>query len=59
MKNKRYNDAQIMVILKQAESGVLISKPCCEHGMRALSEQTALDGWCNFVTSLNDKTLFI
>jgi hypothetical protein len=32
MKNKRYSDAQIMGILKQAESGVPVSEPCREHG---------------------------
>ena len=29
----RYSDAQIMGILKQAESGVPISELCREHGM--------------------------
>ena len=33
MKNGRYSDAQIMGILKQAESGVPISELCREHGM--------------------------
>ena len=33
MKNKRYSDAQIMGILKQAESGVPVSDLCREHGM--------------------------
>lgn len=33
MKNKRYSDAQIMVILKQAESGVPVAEFCREHGM--------------------------
>ena len=33
MKNKRYSDAQIMGILKQAESGVPVSELCHEHGM--------------------------
>ena len=33
MKNRRYSDAQIMGILKQAESGVPISELCREHGM--------------------------
>ena len=33
MKNKRYSDAQIMRILKQAESGVPVSELCREHGM--------------------------
>jgi putative transposase len=33
MKNKRYSDAQIMGILKQAESGVPVSVLCREHGM--------------------------
>lgn len=33
MKNKRYSDAQIMGILKQAESGVPVSALCREHGM--------------------------
>ena len=33
MKNGRFSDAQIMGILKQAESGVPISELCREHGM--------------------------
>ncbi len=33
MKNKGYSDAQIMGILKQAESGVPVSELCGEHGM--------------------------
>jgi putative transposase len=33
MKSKRYSDAQIMGILKQAESGVPVSEICREHGM--------------------------
>jgi len=33
MKNKLYSDAQIMGILRQAESGVPVSEPCQEHGM--------------------------
>jgi len=33
MKYKRYSDAQIMGILKKAESGVPASELCREHGM--------------------------
>ena len=33
MKNGRFSDAQIMGILKQAESGVPVSELCQEHGM--------------------------
>ena len=33
MKTGRYSDAQIMGILKQAESGVPVSEFCREHGM--------------------------
>ena len=33
MENKRYSDAQIIGILKQAESGVPVSELCREHGM--------------------------
>lgn len=33
MKSNRYSDAQIMGILKQAESGVPVSELCREHGM--------------------------
>jgi len=33
MKNKRYSDAQIMGILKQAEGGVSVAELCREHGM--------------------------
>ena len=37
MKTGRYSDAQIMGILKQAESGVPISELCREHGMSKAS----------------------
>ena len=37
MKTGRYSDAQIMGILKQAESGVPISELCREHGMSSAS----------------------
>ena len=37
MENGRYSDAQIMMILKQAEGGVLVSELCCEHGMSSAS----------------------
>jgi len=37
MKKKKYSDAQIMVILKQAESGVPVSDLCREHGMSSAS----------------------
>ena len=37
MKNKRYSDAQIMGILKQAESGLPVSELCREHGMSTAS----------------------
>ena len=33
MKNTRFTDAQIMAILKQAESGVPVTELCREHGM--------------------------
>ena len=33
MKNTRFTDAQIMAILKQAESGVPVIELCREHGM--------------------------
>jgi putative transposase len=33
MKTNRYSDAQIIAILKQAESGVLVSALCRQHGM--------------------------
>jgi putative transposase len=33
MKTARYSDAQIMGILKQAESGVPVAALCREHGM--------------------------
>lgn len=33
MKKSRYPDSQIMVILKQAEGGVIVSELCREHGM--------------------------
>jgi len=37
VKNGRYSDAQIMGILKQAESGVPVSELCREHGMSSAS----------------------
>ena len=37
MKNKRYSDAQIMCILKQAESGVSVSELYRKHGMSSAS----------------------
>ena len=33
MKKSRYTDAQIMGILRQADSGVPVSSLCREHGM--------------------------
>ena len=33
MKNGRFSDAQIMGLLKQAESGVPVSELCRDHGM--------------------------
>jgi putative transposase len=37
MKKTRYSDAQIMGILTQAESGVVLSELCREHGMSTAS----------------------
>ena len=37
MKTARFSDAQIMGILKQAESGVPVSDLCREHGMSRVS----------------------
>ena len=37
MKTGRLSDAQIMGILKQAESGVPVSELCREHGMSSAS----------------------
>ena len=34
MKNGRFSGSQIMVILKQAESGVPVSELCREHGSK-------------------------
>jgi putative transposase len=42
MKTGRYSDAQIMGILKQAESGVPISELCREHGM----SNASFYKWC-------------
>ncbi len=33
MKKKRFSDAQILAILKQAEGGVPVAELCREHGM--------------------------
>ena len=45
MKSKRYSDAQIMGILKQAESGVPVSELCREHGM---SNASFYKWWAKF-----------
>jgi putative transposase len=37
MKESKYSDAQIMSILKQAESGVPVADLCREHGMSSAS----------------------
>jgi len=37
MKKSRYSDSQILAIIKQAESGALVSELCREHGMSAAS----------------------
>ncbi len=37
MKQSKYIDAQIMGILKQAESGVPVAELCREHGMSSAS----------------------
>jgi len=37
MKNGRFSDAQIMAVLKQAESSVPVLKLCREHGMSSAS----------------------
>ena len=37
MKKSRYTDAQIMGILRQADSGVPVASLCREHGMSSAS----------------------
>jgi len=37
MKKSRFSDAQIMSILKHAESGVPVAELCREHGMSSAS----------------------
>lgn len=37
MKSTKFSDAQIMVILRQAENGVLVTELCREHGMSSAS----------------------
>ena len=37
MKNGGFSDAQIMVVLKQAEGGTPVSEVCREHGMSSAS----------------------
>ena len=37
MKSKRYSEAQIMAVLKQAEGGFPVSELCREHGMSTAS----------------------
>lgn len=37
MKKQRFTEAQIMQVLKQAESGVPVAELCREHGMSSAS----------------------
>ena len=37
MKTSRFNEPQIMAILRQAEGGVPVPEPCREHGMSTAS----------------------
>lgn len=37
MKKSRYTDAQIMGILRQADSGIPVASLCWEHGMSSAS----------------------
>ena len=37
MKDAKFSDAQIMAILRQAETGVPVSELCREHGMSSAS----------------------
>jgi putative transposase len=37
MKTSRYNDAQILSILRQADGGVPVAELCREHGMSTAS----------------------
>jgi len=37
MKNRRFSDARIMGILRQAEGGVPVTELCREHGMSTAS----------------------
>jgi putative transposase len=37
MKKSRFNDSQIMAILKQAEGGATVAELCREHGMSSAS----------------------
>ena len=37
MKQSRYTDAQIMGILRQADSGIPVASLCREHGMSSAS----------------------
>jgi len=37
MKNSRYSDSQIILILKQAEAGTPVPELCREHGMSSAS----------------------
>lgn len=41
MKTSRYNEAQIIAILRQAEGGVPVSELCREHGM----SDASFDKW--------------
>ncbi len=45
MKKKRFTDAQILSILKQAENGVPVAELCREHGMSSCSGRYKMQGF--------------
>jgi putative transposase len=52
MKKSRYSDAQIMNILKQAESGVPIPQLCRDHGMSSASFYKWRSKYCGMDASM-------
>jgi hypothetical protein len=45
MKKSRYSEAQIVSVLKEAESGVPVSELCRTHGMSELLSNLVFEGF--------------
>lgn len=56
MKKPRHTDSQIMVILKQAESGTPVPQLCREHGMSTATFYNWRSKYGGMDASKNSKT---